>query len=201
MEIKQIVSSVLGSNTFIVENGDNVLIIDAGAELNKVLDVVENKKVCGILLTHLHFDHVYFLADYVEHFGCKVYLNDQKNVDNKNYTLSNMVGGINLPKNCYVDVAGKSYVDIENFNVKCYSTPGHSADSMCYVIEENLFSGDTLFDGTIGRTDLPTSSVKDMLSSLELLKTLTFKTCFSGHGENSNYDDQIENIKYFIMEL
>ncbi len=201
MEIKQIVSSFLGSNTYVIENGDNVLIIDAGAELNKVLEVVGLKKVCGVLLTHLHFDHVYFLNDYVKHFGCKVYLKDSKNVDNKNYTLSAMVGGVNLPKNCYVDLMQVDNINIDSFNVLCCLTPGHSADSMCYVIEDNLFSGDTLFNGTIGRTDLPTSSVKDMLASLEKLKTLTFKTCFSGHGESSNYDEQIENIKYFIMEL
>ena len=201
MEIKQIVSSFLGSNTYVVENGDNVLIVDAGAELGKVVEIVGNKKVCGVLLTHLHFDHVYFLNDYVNAFGCKVYLQNQENVENKKYTLSAMVGGVNLPKNCYVDLKKTDSVNIENFNVLCFSTPGHSADSMCYLIEENLFAGDTLFNGTIGRTDLPTSNTKDMLSSLEMLKTLTFKTCFSGHGESSDYNEQIENIKYFIMEL
>ena len=201
MEIKQIKSMVLGSNTFVVKNNNNSIIIDAGAELESVLAETNGTTVRAIFLTHLHFDHCYNLLGMVNKFNCKVYLFNSELVNNSDYTLSHMVGGFSLPTNCYISVCNTSQVNLPGFTVYCHNTAGHSADSVCYQIEDNLFSGDTLFYGTIGRTDLVTSNRQDMLNSLEKLKGLIFNTCYSGHGQSSTYQEQQENINYFLLEL
>lgn len=201
MEIKQIKSMVLGSNTFVVKNNNNSIIIDAGAELESVLAETNGTTVRAIFLTHLHFDHCYNLLGMVNKFNCKVYLFNSELVNNPDYTLSYMVGSVNLPTNCYISVCNTNQVNLPGFTVYCHNTAGHSADSVCYQIEDNLFSGDTLFYGTIGRTDLVTSNRQDMLNSLEKLKGLIFNTCYSGHGQSSTYQEQQENINYFLLEL
>lgn len=201
MIVNQIVSSLLGSNTYVIENDNNVIIVDAGVELEKVVRVVGDKYVCGILLTHLHFDHVYYLKNYVSKFKCKVYLYDKEYVFNDNFTLQSLFGKLEMPVGVYCSLKDKTNINLKNFNIQCLHTAGHSADSMCFKIDDVLFSGDTLFKGTIGRTDLPTSNVSDMLSSLEKLKTIKFNICYSGHGELSDFEHQIDNINYFLMEL
>lgn len=201
MEIKKIISQTFSSNTFVVGENDNLIIIDAGCEPDLILDVVKGKRVKAIFLTHLHFDHIYFLSDYVEMFKCNVYLFNEKNITNKQYTLEDMVGKIKLPKNCYVGLKDDEIIHFENLAMHCIHTPGHSADSMCFKIGETLFAGDTLFYFSVGRTDLPTSSSINMLSSLQKLKSINFDVCCSGHGQNSTWQEQQDNINYFLMEL
>lgn len=201
MELKKLVSQMLGSNTYILINNGTAVIIDAGADVEAVKEAVKNLKVEAVLLTHLHFDHVYFLTDYVKEFNCPVYLYNPENVTNPNYTLSQVVGGVSLPTNCYKSLMDVKNLKLKNFNIQCFHTPGHSADSMCFKIDDNLFSGDTLFYYSVGRTDLPTSNTQDMLASLQKLNGLQFSQCFSGHGQSSTLEEQKENIKYFLLEL
>lgn len=200
MEIKTIESDILGSNTHIVIENNEAIIFDAGAELERVIRAVKGLEVKAIFLTHLHFDHIFFLNDYVKEFGCSVYLYDEELIDEK-HTLSYMIGDVKIPTGCYRSLKTEAVVSVGEFDVKCIHSPGHSDDSMCYVVDGILFAGDTLFDGTIGRTDLATSSRVDMLDTLERLKMLEFDMCYSGHGQSSTRAEQIENIKYFIMEL
>ncbi len=201
MEIIQIESNMLGSNTYILKNNNSALIIDAGATIDKLKPHLNGAKVEAVLLTHLHFDHVYELNSYVNEFGCSVYLFDELNVGNQRYTLPKLIGGVKLPQGCYKSLKDVKVLKLNNFNVECFHTPGHTADSMCYKINDNLFSGDTLFYGTVGRTDLPTSSPEQMLNSLNLLNTIEFNTCYSGHGQPSSLEEQKETIKYFLLEL
>lgn len=201
MEIIKVESNVLGSNTYVLKNNKKVILIDAGASVEQLEPYLDGCKVEGVLLTHLHFDHVYELNSYVQKFGCGVYLFDSANVGNQRYTLPKLIGGVKLPEGCYHSLKGVSNLELGGFNVQCFHTPGHTADSMCFKIENSLFSGDTLFNGTVGRTDLPTSNPQEMISSLELLYRVEFDVCYSGHSESSTYSEQQENIKYFLLEL
>lgn len=201
MKINQIVSNTLSSNVYVLTEKNSSIIIDAGCTVNMVSKIVNNTKVEAIFLTHLHFDHVFYLKDYVENFNCPVYLFNSSNVNNNNFTLKNMVGNFSMPQNCYKNLNNINKIKLNNFVINCYHTPGHSFDSMCYLIENNLFSGDTLFSNSIGRTDLPTSNITDMKNSLEFLKTLKFNNCYSGHGESSSWQEQQENINYFLLEI
>lgn len=201
MEVKQIVSRLLESNTYVVSNNNKSIIIDAGAEIENVLPQTIGTKVEAVLLTHLHFDHCYNLLSYVNQFNCPVYVFNTEFVGLNPFTLASMFGKLTLPKNCYKSLQGVTKLNLAGLIVECFHTPGHSLDSMSFKINDCLFSGDTLFYNSIGRTDLETSNRLNMLQSLELLKGVTFNVCYSGHGKSSTYAEQQENIKYFLLEL
>jgi len=165
------VQSVVGyidSNTFIIEHLGAVLIIDAGAPLADLQKALNGKNPDAILLTHEHFDHVYYLDQYRKQFGCPVY----------------------TPTNENEIVVGK-------IKIKPILCPGHSPKSVVYLIEDCLFTGDVLFSDTIGRTDLMKNGPILMKDTLRRLLDVKFKTAYHGHYEPSTYADQQKNIRRF----
>ena len=186
MEVQTIVGHY-DSNTFIVEHKGTVVIIDAGARFVDAQKVLSGRKPDAILLTHEHFDHVYYLYDYRKQFDCPVY----------------------TPTNEDEILVGK-------IKVKPMLCPGHSPNSVVYLIEDCLFTGDVLFSNTIGRTDIITkgtkvtkkaadaiASINDivMQKSLRRLLDVKFKTAYHGHNaryESSSYEEQQNNIRRFL---
>ena len=181
------VQTVVGyydSNTFVVEDNGTVLVIDAGAKLKDVQTALGSKKPSAVLLTHEHYDHVYYLDDYKAAFNCPVYTpTDEKEI---------VIGGI---------------------TVKPMLCPGHSPNSVVYLVGDNLFTGDVLFADTIGRTDLnggfrPSKATLEvraqnkaqMQAALKRLLGVKFKTAYHGHYGSSSFEEQQENIKSFIKD-
>ena len=200
LQVKTIFSNF--SNVHVVLKGQSAVIFDAGCQVEFVKTAVGNAKVEAIFLTHLHYDHVFYLMDYVNTFGCKVFLFNKRFVTNKNYTLENFIPlNLLLPKNCYESLENTKLVNLNNFSVECFHTPGHSADSMCFKIENCFFAGDTIFLNSIGRTDLFLDKNKKMKNSLNKIKNIKFEQCFSGHGKNSTWEEQQKNISYFLQIL
>ena len=122
-------------------------------------------------MTHEHYDHVFYLDDYKKEFACPVHTPTTE-------------GGI---------VVG----DITIEPILC---PGHSPQSVCYLIGDTLFTGDVLFNGTIGRTDLPGSDSALVQQTLRKLLDVKFKTAYHGHYEPSIYEEQQKNIRRFLCE-
>lgn len=165
---------VYGNNrdTFIIDPGDDFDVIDRTISQNKLIPR-------AILLTHGHFDHVGAVKNIKDKFNIPVYMNM-----NDEHLLSFM-----RVKDFDVDFDLKEinelrYNDVE---VKCIHTPGHSNGSVCYLIDDLLFSGDTLFAGSIGRCDLPGGSSTVMLNTLSsIICNLDDNlTVLPGHGEKS----------------
>ncbi len=165
---------VYGNNrdTFIIDPGDDFDVIDRTISQNKLIPR-------AILLTHGHFDHVGAVKNIKEKFNIPVYMNM-----NDEHLLSFM-----RVKDFDADFDLKEinelrYNDVE---VKCIHTPGHSNGSVCYLIDDLLFSGDTLFAGSIGRCDLPGGSSTVMLNTLSsIICNLDDNlTVLPGHGEKS----------------
>ena len=93
-------------------------------------------------------------------------------------------------------------MDIGSLNIKCLHTPGHSIDSMCYLInDEILFSGDTVFSVAVGRTDLPTGNTNELIKSLNRILNLDFNLLYTGHGRPSSKHEQQTNIPKWIDYL
>ena len=202
--VTKLVSEFVGSKAYIIKNNSNeALIIDAGVNACEIKKHLNGEKVVGILLTHLHFDHSYYLRELIKEFGCKAYvsINAKKYLNNaEDLTLANAFGlSVQLPTE--LEFVNNQEIKIGNFIVKVLLTAGHSPDSVCYLIGSMLFSGDTLFLDAIGRTDFKLSSVSDMLNSLKVLKQTKFDCVLSGHGRQSGYSDQQQNINYFIELL
>lgn len=196
--IKQIEGDYLDSNVYIIEKDNQVLIIDSGAEIDKIKEVVGNRKVIGVLLTHGHYDHSQYCNVYAKYYNCNIYANKYIT-----QTLSDGEAIYSEDKSVIQDFSnfifleGDGKIQIENFSISYYYCPGHSICCECYLIDGDLFAGDVLFDRSIGRTDLKYSDKNMMIESLKKLENLIFNNVYSGHGNPSTYAEQMKNIKVY----
>lgn len=201
MQIEKLSSNFLESNVFIAKCGNECFIVDSGVELGEIKKSVQGLKVLGVLLTHGHYDHAMFAEIYAKEFGCKIYTSEfakeELSDPAKNYGESFKL--TSFEDFLFLDNNGK--LKLGSFEIEYFSTPGHCKSCLCFLYETHLFAGDTLFDSSIGRTDLYGSSKDDMLSSLAKLDNISFEVCHSGHGDDSDYARQKRNIKIFTRFL
>lgn len=157
----------LYTNTFlIVTDAGHGIIVDAAAAPQTYLDALqaEQAQLTHILLTHGHYDHVGAVAALRKATGCKVYMDPVDAVGNQMLPLTRDLVDENWPAN--------GELKIDELTFKIYHTPGHTPGSVCLLCGELLFSGDTLFSGSCGRTDFPGGSMQQMQQSLSLLAEL-----------------------------
>lgn len=192
---------VFDQNTYVLKNKNEAIIIDAGAEVEDIKQVVGNSKVLAILITHLHFDHIWNIEKYVSEFQADVYIvsGHENYFDDSKLNASFMIRKnmtFSIAKNNIKYYAEK--LKIGSFDIDVYFTPGHSADSVCLLINKNLFCGDTVFDDGIGRTDLYDSSNEKMHESLNLVRLLNFDEAFPGHFERATKEKILKTISHYI---
>lgn len=197
MTVQKIKSAYLDANTFVVTHNKNCIIIDSGAPLQAVEKAVQGNKVLGILLTHAHFDHSIYCLDYAKKFNCSIYMHTNGKLTiaspERNYGAPFFINNFAS----FTCLEGNGILQMEDFVIHYYATPGHSPCSMCYKIENELFAGDTLFANGIGRTDLIGSDKRKMQQSLQSLSTIEFNNAYSGHGEDSDFTRQTRNIRLY----
>ena len=193
----------LSQNTHIVEFEDGCILIDVGCSIKDVQQLT-NKPIKAVLLTHAHFDHIKSIQEY-DNLNIKIYAH-KAILEMLNNTTNNVSLLFNQPtkfkvNNLYM-LMDEDELNIGDLNIQCLYTPGHSIDSMCYLInEEYLFSGDTLFSVAIGRTDLPTGNAETLIKSLKRIQNLNYNTLYTGHGRVSNKQEQNINIPKWIKAL
>ncbi len=203
--------SRVGSNTYIVFNeNDEGFLVDPGySNNNAVVDHIKklNKKIKGILLTHGHYDHIYALEEVCKLYpDAKVYISSKEKdfLTDKdlNLCLDAEIGGaklLNFVPNNLVEVTDNEEIVIGNFKIKVLETPFHTQGSVCYFIKDEklLFTGDTLFFTTIGRSDLPTGSTRTISSSLRKLVELPDDLkVYPGHGPITTLDREKKHNAY-----
>jgi len=193
MQIEKIISGKLDNNTYILKNDDNeCLIIDAAANLEDVKQVVADNTVVGVLLTHGHYDHFVNLDSIVNNYQTKCYISElelEKLYSPKlNYSIVfNTFYSTKLDEEeSFVKLQDNDNFTLGGFDIKAMLTPGHTNGSMCFLINDNhLFTGDTLFESSHGRTDLLTSDEEQMKDSLKFLKqNFSGFKFYAGHGED-----------------
>lgn len=190
---------------FADEDSKEAMIIDPAGEPEKIIDMINilNVKVKYIYLTHCHADHISGVKDIQEKCGGKVLIhrNGEKNLENEMINLSAIVGENNIILEPDSRVDDNDEIHIGNVKLKIIYTPGHTDDSTSIYCEEYklLFSGDTMFNGTWGRTDLPTSNFADIMNSItNKLLTLPEDTIvYPGHGKSTLIKDE----KSIYLEL
>lgn len=184
MNIKTIVVGPLENNCYIIsdENSKEAIIIDPGDEADKIIAAAEGLKVKAVVLTHGHWDHVTEAPKVARHFNAPlcIHKNDETMMTYSNHAKADK----------YLENGEK--LEIGKWKLEVIHTQGHSAGCIClYDGSETLFSGDTLFKGTWGRTDLPTSSPKEMVESLKKLMMLPENVkVYPGHGPTTTIKEE-----------
>ncbi len=207
MIIKTLPLGEIGANCYIIcdENTGEGCVIDPGEENRALLrGIVESgmKELKYILCTHGHFDHIggvaFLKAQYADALVV-IGKNDAPMLCDGNLNLAYGFGIEFVPTYADIALSGGEIFDLGELSFRAVHTPGHSEGGVCYVFdsEKTVFTGDTLFRGSIGRTDFPGGSYKILTDSLKKLKNLPedFKV-YSGHGESSTISRELRNNPY-----
>lgn len=198
MNIKVMPLGMVQANCYIVTNNQNeCAIIDPGGETDRIVRYLEENNIVPkiILLTHGHFDHIASVWDLIEKYDLPVYIheNDVEMLQNINISLCNMstLYFHYKPNIEYNTLKHNDTVKLGELTFKLFHTPGHSKGSSCYIVENSIFTGDTLFCGDIGRTDLyggDYNTIKDSLIKLSQLDK--DYTVYPGHGPSSSIEKE-----------
>ena len=182
-------------NTYVVEFDDFCIVVDAQAPLRSVRELT-NKPIKAVFITHGHHDHIMSIEEYDE-LDVPIYANEHivEMLNDPVKNVSNLVGSPTIYRIKHLNKMYEDYMIMVGGNaIYAYYTPGHSIDSMSYLVDDTLFTGDTLFSIAVGRVDLPTGSPEELIESLNKLKTLKFEDAYCGHGRKTNRAEQTTNI-------
>lgn len=175
IQVDFITNSIFSSRTYwFTEKDRNIFwLVDCGDIDLVIQQLPENAKIMGVLLTHVHFDHIYGLNQLIGKFPeCKVYTNDfgQKSLTDPKRNFSRYHTDVedfvfDYPENVVVVGEGEKIELFEGVFADVYYTPGHDESCLCYEIDEDMFTGDAFIPGVKTVTTFPHSSKKKALES------------------------------------
>jgi len=187
MKIKQFVTGALPTNSYLVYDKGEAILIDCGGEEETILKFLKKHpiKLKYILLTHGHFDHIE-VHKILKETKAKLGIHKKDSLMLRH--PANLSYNDMEPIHEDFNIHGGDIFRISNTELEVIETPGHSPGGICFYSEKSkiLFSGDTLFKKAIGRTDLPLSNEKDMIKSLKrLMKLKDDIQVYPGHGDQT----------------
>ncbi|WP_110111327.1 MBL fold metallo-hydrolase [Bacillus sp. CGMCC 1.16541] len=202
MTYYQIPLGPLQTNCYVFSNEQNeCLIFDPGAQGGKLIEFIEKKgyKPLAILLTHAHFDHIGAVDDVKARYDIPVYIHKEEQDWLTDPALNGSqffgVGAISAGEATDI-ISEEGPLSIGSFDLHVFETPGHSPGSVSYyaVKEGIVFSGDALFAGSIGRTDLPGGNHRKLLASIDkkLMQLPEATVVLSGHGSETTVGQEMD---------
>jgi glyoxylase-like metal-dependent hydrolase (beta-lactamase superfamily II) len=207
MRVLTVVTGPLAVNTYIVyrDGREDAVVIDPGDNPQSIARALNHAflRPTHLLLTHGHFDHIGAVEELRKRYGAQVmiHIDDAEMLTSMtrhtmpfiHVTLSSKPADRQLGDGDVIEAAGVTF--------RVLHTPGHTPGSVCYIAEDMMFSGDTLFAGSIGRTDFDDGSSRDMGKSLRRLCTLDGDyTVLPGHGQATTLESERRHNPYMSFE-
>lgn len=191
MEINCLKLGMMKTNCYMILTEKSAIVIDPGVNSSTVEDFLNQHKEKEriILLTHGHFDHIGGALELHRLTGVNIAIGalEEEFLCNNELNLSNHFRPILEPFNADIRLSDGQILNVGDLEIKVIATPGHSKGSVVCLLGNILFSGDTLFLETVGRTDLPTSSFEDLKKSVKKLYQLDDDvTVYPGHGDSTS---------------
>jgi hydroxyacylglutathione hydrolase len=189
LEIGSLTVGPLAAHCYVVSAGGGAVVVDPGAEAARIIEAVAERKVAAILATHGHSDHVGAVRELAAATGAPVMVPAADLALIENY----------IGVQAVTPLSDGDRLDFGDISLTVIATPGHTPGSSCFYAPGLLFSGDTLFAGGVGRTDLPGGSSEALLSSIrERIFSLADDTVvYPGHGERTTVRRERETNPFF----
>lgn len=196
----------MGTNCYIIATENkNAVAVDIGDDFPKFKKFIEDRglKLKKILLTHSHFDHVLGTEEARKTYDAEVFVHelDSWKLNDEEGCFCGLKYGMHFnPVTKFTEIKDSDIITQDELTFKVLHTPGHSAGSVCYICDDVIFSGDTLFCGSMGRTDFEDGSSEDILKSLKKLANLKgdYKV-YPGHFQNTTLEAERKNNPYMKM--
>lgn len=195
------------TNCYIVSNGSKCVIIDPADDWEKIDSYIQKNNLAldAILITHGHFDHIGAVPDLLSKYShdipVYIHTNDVPYLNNVNLNLSFPLFGVDFT--CTINpisLENNSKITAADLTFTVHHTPGHTPGSVCYFGENSIFSGDTLFASTIGRTDFPGGDYPALLKSLKLFKSIGGDyDIYPGHNAKTTLERELKYNEYLQM--
>ena len=203
MMIKCFPSGQNATNCYVVYNEEskNAFCVDVSDGLRQeYFDFIKNQalNIRYLLLTHGHYDHTLDIRNFTKEFPNANIVISQKEYDNILSGLDIFCGSdmFVTPDTLVID---GDIIPFEDKTIRVLATPGHTSGSVCYIFEDSCFCGDTVFYGSIGRTDLPTGSFFEIIKSVQKIKALGSLKLYPGHMNTTDIETQKEINPYFQL--
>lgn len=192
LAIKHMIVGAVATNCYLAMNTKTkeALIIDPGDSAKRIAEIIKEEGVTpvAVLLTHGHFDHAMAAEELAGEFQIPIYAHEkeQETLETPRINLSGMIGqSLTFHADNYVKDG--DVLNLAGFEIKVLHTPGHTLGGVCYYLEKEkvLFSGDTLFCQSVGRTDFPTGSSSTLIRSIKekLMPLADDINVYTGHED------------------
>lgn len=193
MEVKLLLKGHLAtySNCYGVLTDKAAIVVDPGKYTLELADFLKSNadKTRLILITHAHYDHIGGALELREKTGVKIAIgkNEKFALSDKAFNLSGRFTPAIPAFNADYTIEDEEEFTVGDITIKAFETPGHTVGGMCYLMNDNLFSGDMLFYETVGRVDLPGGDINEMKQSLDRMMWIFDDEIkvYSGHGEET----------------
>lgn len=201
INVKSVLLGEIANNCYLITDAETnkSALVDCTEASAKMLDFIGNADLEYILLTHGHFDHIGGVKEIKEKFGAKVVISsqDEPMLSSGKLSLAAFCGGVQNNTSADVLVEDGDVIELGKTSIKVMATPGHTKGGVCYIADDCIFTGDTLFFCSCGRTDFPGGSFDEIKQSLNKLARLqgNYKL-YPGHDRVSTLDFERENNPY-----
>ncbi|MCX7910556.1 MAG: MBL fold metallo-hydrolase [Endomicrobia bacterium] len=203
-EINTFIVNEFATNCYIYKDpfSENAIIIDPGGDAEKLINFIENNhlKLNYIFLTHAHYDHIGALEEIYNHFKVEVVIHQEEYsiLEDSHFNLSVFLGKPEIKglKNMkFLKVKDLDIISCGSQEIFILHTPGHTKGGIClYIKDRYIFTGDTLFCGSVGRTDFPTGDIDELDHSLKRIFSLPHHIrFFPGHNNSCILKEELKH--------